>query len=551
MVRVSWQAAPFDIDEGAFGYDISLIGDVMGAVRRQWPIASLAGAAMALGVALQIAGIGSGAALIGLALASMGMVDRRLMLVAALVCTPSLGVFDPIVLTHVAGHVLDVRLVLTGNLAACLWIWIAVDRPRITGVTWIFLLYVVASVMLTAANQVAPLLAIPVIARNFVYLGVFIGGQAWLGSGRGAYLAIAACAAGLVGPAASGVGQWVSGGGPAAAGLVRLSGLYGSSPVGLALAMQLGVIILAASALTEDAVPRVRWLVTAALLAIMAILLAQTSSRLPFATTVATVVVFEVARRRLLGVLAVAAVSGILLISSAGLTTRLASTFLPAPTPITAGDSPGASPIDASATPATPTVTPSDEPAKDVGGGAASLRYRLFLWRTMIAKWTESPLFGYGTGSFATIFEEQSGLSRVAPHSDYLYVLLEGGILLFLLYGALQASIIVVLLARVSRGADARVPLLAVGILVANNVVNSISNALLYVDLQLIVWVIAGVALAASSNPASTARNRDDGGGSPGSRPRAATRAVRGHEAWIDSDGWDGFRASGTRLALG
>jgi hypothetical protein len=122
----------------------------------------------------------------------------------------------------------------------------------------------------------------------------------------------------------------------------------------------------------------------------------------------------------------------------------------------------------------------------------------LFVWRTMLKEWAQSPLLGRGTGSFATLFEGSTGMLRVAPHNDYLYALVEGGVLLFLLYVVLQAAIVLGLLGRIVKAADARLPIVALVIFVATNITNSINNAVFYVDLQLIVWAVAASVLAST-----------------------------------------------------
>jgi O-antigen ligase len=344
---------------------------------------------------------------------------------------------------------------------------------------------------------VAPLKALPVLARDLVYLGAFLGARAWLGSARGANIVLIAAAVGLLVPAMSGLVQWMTGGGLVAAGSWRLSGLYGSSPVGLALAMQLGVVFLAGSSLTEGFAPRLRWVAGILALALMSVILVQTSSRLPFLTTVVALMAFEVARRRWVGAAVVLVLSALLMLSSGGLSARIGSTFVPtatsAPTVSTA-------PVPSGGMPAATPATDANSGDEDVGGGAASLRYRLFVWRTMMNEWWASPLVGRGTGTFATLLEQRTGLHRVAPHNDYVYALVEGGALLFLLYVGLQAMVVIGLLAGALRDANARLPLVALVAFGMTNIANSINNAVFYLDLQLVVWVIAASVLASTEH---------------------------------------------------
>lgn len=501
MRLLTWPRRASDAGNFLFGYDSSLLSEVATVVRRQRSVASLGVAALIAGTLLLLAGVGLGILAVGLGMLLVSYVDRRLFLLTAVAVTPGLTVFYGIALATVGGSTLDVRLLLTAILAVVLWIWLAVDRPRLDATAGVFVVYVLIALLLVVLNNAAPLKALPVLARDLVYLGAFLGARAWLGTTRGAHAVLIAASIGLLVPAVSGLIQWATGGGLVAAGVWRLSGLYGSSPVGFALAMQLGVIVLAGGALTEGFARRLRWVAGILAVALMAVMLVQTSSRLPFVTTVAAVTAFEVVRRRWIGVAVVALLSAVLVVSSAGLAARVGSTFVPTATPGTAGVPATPTP---SALPVATAAPNSETEDDDLGGGAASLRYRLFVWRTMLGEWTQSPLLGRGTGSFATLLEKRTGMHRVAPHNDYLYALVEGGIVLLGAYVALQLILVFGLLVRAIRGVDARLPLVALACFGVMNVANAINNAIFYVDLQLIVWVVVGSVLASSAFRART-----------------------------------------------
>ena len=518
MTGLHWALRPRHADRGIAGYDATAVWSVIAAARQRRSLSILTLAALLVGIALLALGLAVGVVGIGAGLLLLGFLDRRLSVLGVLVAMPGLGAFNGIVLADVDGHALDVRLILTGIVVAVLWVWIIRDRPRVGIVARTFAFFVVCVILLGALNHVAPLLALPVIARSLAYLGVFIASEAWMGSRRGAHAVMIAAVIGLLAPALSGLVQLVTGGGHVAADLSRLAGLYGSSPVGLALAMQIGVMIMAGGALLEGIGRNVRWFAGIATLALMAFLMAQTSTRLPFLVTAGTLVVFEILRRRAVGMVIVVVAAGVLLLSSSGLVDRLGSTFYPVssppPNPSYSQLPPGSSGLHTlTSQPSSSSFLASNEPGADTnedrGGGAASLRFRLFLWRSMIAKWESSPIVGYGTGSFATLFQEETGLKRIAPHSDYIYILVEGGLLLLVAYLLVQGLAIAILLGRMLRGADARLPFVALAVLVATNVINNISNALLYVDLQLIVWAILAAVLAAGRVVA----NDKEGGG--------------------------------------
>ena len=522
MTLIPWPRRASAAAEGLFGYDASLLSEIEASIRRQRFAAALAIGAFAVGLALLVAGIGQGVGALGIGLLLAGHVDRRLMLLGALLIAPALTAFSGISLASIDGSTLDVRHVFTGTLAVVIWAWLAVDRPRPDAIAGVFVIYVAVALVLVLLNTVAPLKALPVLARDLVYLGAFIGARTWLGSARGANAVLVTATAGLLMPAVSGPLQWMTGGGLVAAGVWRLSGLYGTSPVGLALAMQLGVVVLAGSALTEGAAPRLRWVAGILALVLMAVILVQTSSRLPYLTAVTAVLVFEMARRRWIGAAVVLVLSALLMLSSAGLSARMNATFVP-----TATNTPAAStaPSPSGGVAAVTPETNSTAGAEDVGGGAASLRYRLGVWSTMLKEWSVSPLVGRGTGTFATLLEQRTGLHRVAPHNDYLYALVEGGALLFLLYLSVQVMVVSGLLARALTGADARLPLVALAVFGMTNIANSINNPIFFVDLQLVLWVIVGSVLAGTEHrvhfraflrrPMSNARMRDQGRRSP------------------------------------
>ena len=511
-MRTTWLLESERAGAVLFGYEGSAFDDIAARVRRRLALATFALATIVIGIALLVAGMALGVAAVAVGLLAVGFVARRLVVLAIIVLSPAMTAFESIPLARIGNDVLDVRLVLTAALGAVLWFWLAVDRPHVGTTARIFVGYVLAVMVLSAFNNVAPLLAIPVVARAMVYVGVFVGAQAWLGTRSGANAVLIAAVLGLLAPAASGVLQWAEGGALVAAGVGRITGLYGTSPVGLALAMQIGVLILAGGALTEGAARTVRWFAGILAIVVMAVLLAQTSTRLPFVTTASIVAAFEVIRRRWMGVFAVIAVAALLLISSPGLEARLGSTFGPPAGPAATAPSSPESPPPTQGTPS-PVPTQTDESAdQDLGGGEASYRYRLFLWRTMLGEWEASPIVGRGTGSFATLFEMRTGARRVAPHNDYLYALVEGGVVLLFLYVVLQGAVLIGLLSQAAIRSETRLSLVATGLFVATNVANAINNAIFYVDLQVIVWATAAAVLAIDAAPAGQA---PDVGSSP------------------------------------
>ena len=120
----------------------------------------------------------------------------------------------------------------------------------------------------------------------------------------------------------------------------------------------------------------------------------------------------------------------------------------------------------------------------------------------MLREWREAPLLGIGTGAFSARFEQISGIPRVAPHNDYIGILVENGLAGLILYLAFQATVILTLLRQLVRFPERTgVTLAALVAFLATNVVNAINNGLLYVDIQLSILILVAAALNAAPTP--------------------------------------------------
>ena len=122
----------------------------------------------------------------------------------------------------------------------------------------------------------------------------------------------------------------------------------------------------------------------------------------------------------------------------------------------------------------------------------------------MFDEWSESPILGRGTGTFATILEAQSGLQRVAPHNDYLGILLENGVPGLVLYIVLQLAVLLTLLRRFLITSPTERGILAgvAACFVTLNIMNVINNAVLFLDLQITIWVLIGATLGLTEQAA-------------------------------------------------
>lgn len=456
---------------------------------RPWPLAI---ALVLIGTGVLVAALGSalGAVILAAGIGISGFTDRRLPILASVVLLPTLTIFHPIVLTWIGGSALDFRLLLTAGTGLAIAPWLLVERRSPDRVGWLLLLFVAILAILSFGNTVSPLHALPVLGRWGTFAVAYLGARTWLGDPVGTRLVIGAIVVGMLIPAASGLIQTVLGDALFINEAARLTGIYATSPVGLGLAMQLAGLALAGVVAFRDR----RWdrthRLVIFLLLLFTVVLVGTATRLVFASfVVGLLLTAALARRyRLMPLIVIGAV--VVLFAQPGLAGRFASTIEPLPT-------------------APPVVVPGSTPPpidpQDVVVGDSSLRFRLYLWGSMVPEWWQSPVVGRGTGSFAKLFEQRSGLQRVAPHNDYLGIAVETGVVGLSAYLLLQLTILVTLGRRIIARRPVRPRLEDVVALVAFvtlDLVNFINNPMLFLDLQVALWALLGSTLAHSADEA-------------------------------------------------
>jgi O-antigen ligase len=436
-------------------------------------------AAVSLGGGVVLASLGSawGALPIVAGFLLLALVDRRIGLLAVLVALPSLTVFHPLPALEIGGSVLDFRLLLTAGLAAALGLLVIVDRVPVDGIGRLLLAVVVFSAAWVVLNE-APLRGLPTVGRLAVYAAAYLLARRWLAAPALRPLVVLAVMVAVLPPAVVATVEGLTGAGERSDEAIRLTGVYLTSPVGLALAMQLGGLAAIALRKLAPLSPRQR-AVLIALAVVFGSVLVFTSTRLVFASFFAGLLLFELLTRspRSVPVIVLAAV--VALAVQPDLANRLTNTGQT--------NTPGA-----------------DGAGQDLDGADDSFRTRLFLWQTMAGEWLESPIVGHGTGAFALRYEAITGAPRVAPHNDYLGFLVDGGVIGLGLYLLLQAAVIFSL-ARTIRaggpaGSGAILAVLALTVFLATNVGNAINNAILYVDLQVVVWVLVAAGVRATSH---------------------------------------------------
>jgi O-antigen ligase len=456
---------------------------ILDAVKERRLLAIVAIATIAAGIGLGIAGYGTSAAVICVGIALCGFIDRRLPILMAILLLPSLTAFYGLPIARIAGSILDFRLVLTGGIVLAIGCWLLVDRFRPDRVGVILLAFLAVLVILAPLNTVAPLKALPPIGRWAAYAAAYFAARRWLGTVGGFGLVLGAVVIGMALPTISGLVQLIAGTVAASTGN-RITGIYQTSPVGLALAMQLPALALAASSVARRRPTSIRGWLGVALMLTSGFVLVETATRLVYASFVAALILIEILYRRPKAIPAIVAGAFVVLLLQSSLLGRIASAI---PQPIPTADAQGQIPGDG--TTIGGEVTISDP----------SLRFRLYVWGSMLPSWTNSPIVGHGTGSFATLFEAKSGLARIAPHNDYLGLLVETGIVGLGAYLILQAAVVWPLLRRSirSQGTGRIIAITALVEFVALDLLNAINNPTLFLDLQVAVWALVGSALAA------------------------------------------------------
>jgi hypothetical protein len=417
-------------------------------------------------------------------------IDRRLPLLLLLLVLPGLTIYHGLPLAQIGGSTLDVRLLATGAVGVILAaqlvsVGLPRDRLTIVVVAWLAI-----TVVLALGNEFAPLRALPVIGRYGAYVAALLLARRIMTGTADGQLVVLAVVGGSIVPALSGVLQFLLASGLAMNDATRLTGLSGGSPLGLALQMQIGGLVLYGALLSAGLRLPSAWRIAAWILfAIEVFVLVETASRLVAVTFLIGLLLVEGYRRAWLRALLVIVVALVIVLVDDDLGGRLTSTIR---------SEPGA----------TPGPGETAEPGSDLGDVIVvdtSLGYRLFIWGTMTEEWLDSPIVGRGTGSFAILFERAGGAPRTAPHNDYFGVLVETGILGLAAYIAVQLAVLYLLYVRLRSPLSpvGRAIVLAAAVnFIVTNILSAIDNPILFLDLQVATWALVGAAIAETPVPA-------------------------------------------------
>lgn len=465
----------------AFG---STMDDLRTSVRRRSRMAALSLVLIASGLGSAAAGSAAGAVLVMAGVGLSALIDRRLPLLYLALVLPGSTQFHAIPAFSVGGSTVDFRLLLTAGIGVVLGIQLVALRPRWDPVSVVFATFVAILVFAVPLNEYAPLRSLAPIARAGDALLAYMVARRVVRAPGDAVVIALAIVAGMLPAAASGLIQIVTGDALVMNDAARLSGVYRTSPVGLGMAMQIALLILWGAFLWRP-LSRLSIAAFALVFAVVTFVMVETATRLVFASSVLGLALIEIWRPRLGMAALVVVVSGCVLFAQPQLSGRLASTLgsVATPAPSSATASPGPAGPDQEGTPGDP-----------------SLRYRLFVWTTMIPEWTRSPIVGRGTGSFAVLFERQGNQEREVAHNDYVSILVENGLLGLFVYLGLQLTVLVMLVlrTRLQYGLVRDLAITAAVLYFCLNIVSVLNNPIFFLDLQVLVWMLVGSALALS-----------------------------------------------------
>lgn len=447
--------------------------------------------ALAAGLLLLAAGSPAGVALVLGGLAVLAISASRDFVFAATLTLPISVVGWHLSIAQVAGRTLDTRLVLTFGIAALvgfviLKLAVVGHRPdRLELAMIVFVGYVVVDGMLRSSSV---FVWAPYAARWASYLGMFAIARRTILTLDMYRLLSALALLGFAVACVFGLAEFVLGGATQINEASRGTGLGVSGPIALAFAGQFALItayFLPRSSPASDLFwPSV--LATIGGLAIVA-----SATRTVLLTAWAAVVIPTMLWRHWKKALFVT----VLFAAALAVRPDFLGRFVDA-VQSGANGSFGSAPPGASASPET------DESGGDEVTVDRSLRFRVFVWRTVLNAWVEEPMFGIGPGMTASAVSAVSRAERIPPHNDYVGVLGELGVVGLFVYLGIQLSVVWHIMRapprtwlRGIRHLDKR----SMGVLalfLGFNVLGTMNNPTYFLDVQIALWALIGAALS-------------------------------------------------------
>ena len=309
-------------------------------------------------------------------------------------------------------------------------------------------------------------------------------------------------------PGLAGLMEWIRGMAPLLNGAPRISGSMPTHPVAYSL-----VLVVSALATMGIAIVRGRTLLAALLWALAASVTAlvfMTFTRLSILLLAGGVVALAIllpAPRRTRGIrlaTAIAISASVVLLALPTFDARF--TYM---TPLsTVMSRIGSTDPDGSRTPDPESSTNPQPSGKPAGGQPidisvdGSAAYRILLTERGLEYVARSPLFGNGPGSFDRLYQAETGRSSVAAHNDLMAMAVGSGVPGLIVYILVLAAVVWSMWPRGSIGvveADA-LATVALVTFVGINIGATIHNPNYFVEIELPVWIMAGLAVGLRSN---------------------------------------------------
>lgn len=428
----------------------------------------------------------------------LAIVNPRLLVLVLLVAVPWSTFGWQGSLATIDGRVLDVRLVVTFAVAATGGLALAL-RPlgRIVILEWLVLALAFWQTVsgLIAADSI--LTWAPPVTRTVAYGAVFALARRHLHFRADLKLAFGLMVLAFGVPTLAGLVQFIAGEAEFLNEAVRATSPGGRGPISLAFAGQMTV--LTAYGLLQTTSVAWRRGSAGAAMAVGALGVIASATRLITATTWLSLVAFSAVRRQWIAVVLVTIATSAGVVVRGDLIDRFAGTIESQPSPT--------STVDPDMTPGSrrPSVPAHEEPVGD-----ASLRFRFFVWGAVLDEWSNQPVTGIGPGMTAHVVAERSSAERTAPHNDYIGFLAETSIVGLFLFIAAQATVLASLLRpRADRRASSRRALVVLTaiLFVSTNILGALNNPIYFFDVQVGLWALVGCAVVASRDLAG----RDQG----------------------------------------
>lgn len=426
----------------------------------------------------------SGPFLLLTSLAFLFLASRRAFLLGVAFAVPFSTIAWDLTITHIGTRTLDARLLVTFGVAALVALALAVERSLPSRLELVGFTFVAWMLTVGALQSDSVLTWAPPLARWFSYVGVLMLARRWTRDSTQAMGLAIAVGLGFAFPATLGLIQFLVGESGFLNGAVRATAPGGRGPIGLAFGGQM-LLILAFALIEARASARLGWLAGVALGA-MAIIASAT--RIITVTAWLALASLAAAKRRWRTLAVVSVIFVVALGARPDLLSRYWGTITPTSAPSV---EPGQSPL--------PSGTPSGEQLVF----DPSLRFRLFVWETVLDEWAEQPVLGIGPGMTAPTVAAVSPARRTAPHNDYIGVLAELGLPGILLFVALQGGVLISLLRRwhATDGPLQAILSAVAALFLAVNVLGALNNPMYFFDVQLTLWALIGACLGAATPP--------------------------------------------------